>query len=98
MPLRVLITGLTGMAGSHLAEQLLDKEDVEIYGTMRWRSRLDNLDDIAARGKLNTMEGVQIPDADALERHAKPGTVNVLECDLLDPTSTAQMVRAVRPD
>jgi GDP-4-dehydro-6-deoxy-D-mannose reductase len=86
------------MAGSHLAEQLLEKEDVEIYGTMRWRSRLDNLDDIAARGSLNTMEGLQIPDADALGRHAKPGVVNLIECDLLDPTSTAQMVGAVRPD
>jgi GDP-4-dehydro-6-deoxy-D-mannose reductase len=94
----VLITGITGMAGSHLAEQLLEKEDVEIYGTMRWRSRLDNLDDIAAQGKLNSMEGLQIPDADALDRHAKPGKVNLIECDLLDATSTAQMVRAVRPD
>src|SRR5438045_3558469 len=56
--LRVLITGLTGMAGSHLAEALLDREDIEVFGTMRWRSRLDNLDDIAARGRLNTMEGL----------------------------------------
>jgi len=96
--LRVLITGLTGMAGSHLAEALLDREDVEIFGTMRWRSRLDNLDDIAACGRLNTMEGLQIPDAAALDRHSRPGMVNVLECDLLDPTSTSQLVAAVRPD
>src|SRR5438105_14869155 len=86
------------MAGSHLAEALLERGDVEICGTMRWRSRLDNLDDIAACGRLNTMEGLQIPDASALDRHARPGKVNVLECDLLDPTSAAQMVAAVRPD
>jgi GDP-4-dehydro-6-deoxy-D-mannose reductase len=94
----VLITGLTGMAGSHLAESLLEKSDVEIFGTMRWRSRLDNLDDIAARGRLNTMEGLQIADAAALDRHSKPDMVNVIECDLCDPTSTAQMIGAVRPD
>jgi GDP-4-dehydro-6-deoxy-D-mannose reductase len=86
------------MAGSHLAEALLNEQDVEIFGTMRWRSRLDNLDDIAACGRLNTMEGLQIRDAAALDRHAKPGAVNVLECDLCDPTSTAQMIEAVRPD
>jgi GDP-4-dehydro-6-deoxy-D-mannose reductase len=95
---RVLITGLTGMAGSHLAEYLLERGDVEIFGTMRWRSRLDNLDDIAASGRLNTMEGLSIPDAESLKRHVREGAVNVLECDLCDPTSTGQAVAAIRPD
>jgi len=95
---RVLITGLTGMAGSHLAEMLLDRGDVEIFGTMRWRSRLDNLDDIASRGLLNTMEGLQIRDEASLSQHARPGMVNVVECDLCDATSTVQMIGAVRPD
>jgi GDP-4-dehydro-6-deoxy-D-mannose reductase len=36
--MRVLITGLTGMAGSHLAEYLLDQGNVEVHGTLRWRS------------------------------------------------------------
>ncbi len=38
---RNLITGTTGMVGSHLAEFLLDKGE-EVYGTRRWRSRMDN--------------------------------------------------------
>src|SRR6185503_11192574 len=46
---RVLITGITGMVGSHLAEYLLEKTDWEIFGMCRWRSPLDNLANIAAR-------------------------------------------------
>jgi GDP-4-dehydro-6-deoxy-D-mannose reductase len=95
---RVLVTGLTGMVGSHLAEYLLERGDVEIYGTMRWRSRLDNLDEIAASGRLNTMEGLSIEDAGSLARHARADAVNVVECDLCDATSARQVVAAVRPD
>ncbi len=40
---RALITGITGMVGSHLAEYLLDVTDWDIYGMSRWRSTLDNL-------------------------------------------------------
>ncbi|HLG50120.1 MAG TPA: NAD-dependent epimerase/dehydratase family protein, partial [Chloroflexota bacterium] len=31
--MRVLITGVTGMAGSHLAEYLLTLPGVEVFGT-----------------------------------------------------------------
>jgi GDP-4-dehydro-6-deoxy-D-mannose reductase len=41
---RVLITGVTGMVGSHLAEYILkDQKDCEIFGTKRWRSSLANV-------------------------------------------------------
>ena len=40
---RALITGITGMVGSHLAEFLLEKTDWDIFGMCRWRSPLDNL-------------------------------------------------------
>ena len=50
--MRVLITGITGMAGSFLAEYLADHHpDVEVFGTFRWRSKLDNLQDLRNRGK-----------------------------------------------
>jgi len=42
---KALITGITGFAGSHLAEYLLDK-GMEVYGTTRWRSKLDNIEHI----------------------------------------------------
>lgn len=40
---RVLITGITGMVGSHLADFLLERTDWEIDGLCRWRSPLDNV-------------------------------------------------------
>ena len=38
-----LITGITGMVGSHLADFLLKNTDWKIVGMTRWRSPLDNL-------------------------------------------------------
>lgn len=40
---RALITGITGMVGSHLADYLLKHTNWEIYGMCRWRSPLDNI-------------------------------------------------------
>jgi GDP-4-dehydro-6-deoxy-D-mannose reductase len=44
--LRILITGITGFVGSHLAEYALAKGNIEVFGTVRWRSRLDNIEHI----------------------------------------------------
>lgn len=41
--IKALITGITGMVGSHLADYLLEKTDWEVYGVCRWRSPLDNV-------------------------------------------------------
>ncbi len=50
--MRVLITGITGFAGSHLAELLLAEEGVEVFGTVRWRSRLENVAHLLDRVRL----------------------------------------------
>jgi GDP-4-dehydro-6-deoxy-D-mannose reductase len=43
--MRALITGITGFAGSHLAEYILaEQPGVEVFGTFRWRSRMDNVE------------------------------------------------------
>ena len=42
--MKALITGVTGFAGSHLAEYLLAHQpQVEIFGIHRWRSRMENI-------------------------------------------------------
>ena len=40
---KALITGMTGMVGSHLADFLLENTDWEVHGVQRWRSPLDNI-------------------------------------------------------
>ena len=54
--MRVLITGITGFAGSHLADYLLaEHPDVEVFGIHRWRSRMENVDHL--EGKVRFIEG-----------------------------------------
>ena len=51
--MRVLITGITGFAGSHLADLLLaEHPEVEIYGTKRWRSPTENIEHLGDRIRL----------------------------------------------
>lgn len=58
---RALITGFTGMVGSHLADYLLENTDWEIHGLLRWRSPLDNInhliDKINKKDRVNLIYG-----------------------------------------
>jgi GDP-4-dehydro-6-deoxy-D-mannose reductase len=42
--MKVLVTGITGFAGSHLVDYLLTLPDVEVMGILRWRSRTENIE------------------------------------------------------
>ena len=50
--MRVLITGITGFAGSHLADLCLTKKGIELFGIIRWRSRTENIEHIWNKVKL----------------------------------------------
>ncbi len=63
--IKVLITGITGFVGSHLAEYLLDMENIEVYGIVRRCSKMDNIEHI--KEKLNLYE-CDIKDASSV-RH-----------------------------
>lgn len=96
--MRVLITGITGFAGSHLAEYLLTRGDVEVFGACRWRSRLDNLADLARRGRLN-QRGLDaiISSEDELRAMADPSAVNLLQGDMADPYQMVTLINVVKP-
>jgi GDP-4-dehydro-6-deoxy-D-mannose reductase len=98
--LRVLITGITGMAGSFLAEYLTEHHpDVEVFGTFRWRSKLDNLQVLREANKLNVLdEGQRITDEATLKRFLKPGKVTIVDCELTDATAVRSIIGAIRPD
>ena len=55
---KALITGITGMVGSHLTDFLLEKTDWDIAGMVRWRSSLDNLEHLAPR--INSKERLNL--------------------------------------
>jgi len=46
---RALITGISGMVGSHLTDFLLKHTDWDIFGMIRWRSQLDNIEHLMDR-------------------------------------------------
>lgn len=46
---KALITGVTGMVGSHLADYLLEHTDWMVFGVCRWRSPLDNVEHLLER-------------------------------------------------
>jgi GDP-4-dehydro-6-deoxy-D-mannose reductase len=49
---RVLVTGVTGFAGSHLVDYMLERDDVEVWGIQRWRSRTENIEHFRDRIRL----------------------------------------------
>lgn len=46
---KALITGVTGMVGSHMTDFLLSNTEWDIYGVCRWRSPLDNVEHLLER-------------------------------------------------
>lgn len=48
--MKVLVTGITGFAGSHLADYIVEHHpDVQLFGIYRWRSRTENIEHVKDR-------------------------------------------------
>ena len=58
--MKVLITGITGFVGSHLAEFCQNLGNVEVVGTYRWRSPKQNIAHIKAFWIMITPRVAQI--------------------------------------
>ncbi len=88
--MRVLITGITGFVGSHLAEWLLEQQPgVEIIGIQRWRSKTEHIDHL--RGRITLLEG-DLRDPVSVRRavlEARPDRVFHLAAQSFVPASWA---------
>ena len=71
---KALITGITGFAGSHLAELLL-RESVDVHGIQRWRSKTENMEDIKDK--------VKIEEADLLDAHSLYSVIDKIKPDYI---------------
>ena len=90
--MRALITGVTGFAGSHLAEYLAaEHPDVEVFGTYRWRSRMENLEPLLAQSPdAITLVECELRDANATRlavAKARPDVVFHLAAQSFVPSS-----------
>src|SRR3989338_673770 len=54
--MRVLVTGITGFAGSHLADFLVTQSSVEVYGFTRPSSSREHLDGVASKIRLSVCD------------------------------------------
>lgn len=86
--MKVLITGITGFAGSHLAEYILaNHPDVEVFGLVRWRSRMENI--LHIQDKIELCEGdlKDMVSLNACLSHIKPDRIFHLAAQSFVPTS-----------
>ena len=76
--MRILITGITGFVGSHMADYLIKNvSDVEIFAIRRWRSRDDNIIQFYSEDRIKFVEA-DLTDRGSLHRAiriAKPDIV-----------------------
>src|SRR2546421_6782687 len=84
--MRVLITGITGMVGSHLAEYCLERGDVEVVGTVRWRSPRENIAAVADR--------VRLVDADLRDQAGVRRLLERVQPDAIFPLAAKSFVPA----
>lgn len=87
MKKKALITGITGFVGSHLAEYLLARGDVEVYGTIRWRSRTENIDPVKDQVNLIECELRDAISVDNVVREVKPDLIFHLAAQSFVPAS-----------
>lgn len=84
---KILITGVTGFVGSHLAEFLLQRKGVRVYGITRWRSQTENIDHIKNKLKLYECD---IRDASSVREvisETRPDTIFHLSAQSFVPAS-----------
>ena len=86
--MRALITGITGFAGSHLAECLLaEHPEVEVFGTYRWRSRRENIEHLARRVELREADLRDYSSLHSLLDEVRPDAIFHLAAQSFVPSS-----------
>jgi len=74
---KVLITGITGMVGSHLAELLLTKTNWKIVGMIRWNSKFENIQNIL-NNKRVILETADLTDSISINKLIKKHKPNYI--------------------
>jgi len=86
--MRVLITGITGFAGSHLAEYILaNHPDAKVFGIIRWRSRMDNIAQVQDKVRLIEADLKDMVSLRAALAESKPDRIFHLAAQSFVPTS-----------
>lgn len=86
--MKALITGITGFAGSHLADYLLaEQPQVEVFGTYRWRSRRENIEGLEGRVQLHEADLRDYSSVHNLLEKTRPDAIFHLAAQSFVPSS-----------
>jgi GDP-4-dehydro-6-deoxy-D-mannose reductase len=86
--MNVLITGITGFAGSHLAEYILAHHPgVKVHGIIRWRSRMDNIAGILGKVELHEADLKDMVSLKKVLAACRPERIFHLAAQSFVPTS-----------
>ncbi len=97
--MRALITGITGFAGSHLAEYLLGEQpDVDVHGTYRWRSRMENIRGVVDRVRLHETDLRDGAAVHKLLAEVRPDAIFHLAAQSFVPTSWRAPAETLGPN
>ena len=88
--MKVLITGISGFVGSHLAEYYLSQGTREIYGLIRRRSSLENIEHIKDCLILKEGDLIYPYSIENLIREIQPDIIHHLAAQSFVPTSWKQ--------
>ena len=96
-PKTVLITGITGFVGSHLAEYILtNHKNIKVCGLVRWRSPLDNINHISKKIDLKWGDLLDPFSLEGIIRKTKPDVIfhlaaqSYVDFSFLAPVSTLE--------
>jgi len=84
--MRILITGITGFVGSHLAEYAL-RRNAEVWGSVRWRSQTQNINHIKDDLRLVDCDIRDSSSVNHLISQARPDYIFHLAAQTFVPTS-----------
>ena len=73
----ILITGISGMVGSHLADLILSSTDWEIYGGCRWRSPKDNIRHLELNDRIHFLD-FDLTDIFSIQRALKISNPHII--------------------
>ena len=86
--MRVLITGITGFAGSLLADYILENHsECQLHGIVRWRSRLENILHLKDKATLHEADLKDFVSLKKCLAEARPDLIFHLAAQSFVPTS-----------
>jgi GDP-4-dehydro-6-deoxy-D-mannose reductase len=85
--MKVLITGITGFVGSHLADYLLGRDGIEVCGIARWRSQKENIKHLGDKIKLFECDIKDMTSVRDVVRTFKPDKIFHLAAQSFVPAS-----------